>query len=210
MITYLSGVINQTVLANPRPDMGFMIQPGMGNNPLPLTFWKFGADNGMFAQGDRVDLGDWLQWLSSLRPYRRNALFAVAPDVVGDAEATRVRSLPYLPTIRQLGFPAAFVSQDGANIYPPPWDEFDVLFVGGTTEWKLSDTSWTLVNEAKQRGKKVHVGRVNSFRRISLANQYGVESVDGTYLKYGPDINWPTLIGWLDRLNGVGDVREAA
>jgi hypothetical protein len=201
VVTFLSGAINGTVLANPRPDLGLMIQPGMGNGVAPLQFWSFGADNGCFAQGETFDAGDWLEWLASIRRYRERCLFAVAPDVILDAEATLIRSLPYLPTIRQLGYPAAFVSQNGCRSDLVPWDQIDCLFVGGDDAWKLSEPSWGLCAEAKRRGKWVHVGRVNSFRRVRACSISGVDSVDGTYLKFGPDTNWPKLTGWLDEIN---------
>lgn len=201
MITYLSGAINGTVLANPRPDLGLMLSPGMGNAVAPLQFWPHALDNGCFAQGDAFVPGDWLEWLAALRRYRERCLFAVAPDVVGDAEATLARSRPYLPTIRQLGFPAAFVTQDGCHDELVPWGEFDYLFVGGSDAWKLSEASWRLCREARLRGLPVHMGRVNSFRRLKACAVSGVDSADGTYLKWGPDANWPKLIGWLDAIN---------
>ena len=199
---FLSGAINATVLANPRPDLGLMIQPGMGNNVAPLQFWDWGGDNGCFAQGDKFVPGDWLEWAAGLRRFRERCLFMVAPDVILDAEATLVRSLPFLPTIRQLGFPAAFVTQNGCRSDLVPWELTDCLFVGGDDVWKLGEMSWALVAEAKRRGKFVHMGRVNSFRRLKACALSGVDSADGTYLKFGPDANWPKLTGWLDDLNG--------
>lgn len=207
---YLSGAINATVLANPRPDLGLMLSPGMGNNVAPLQFWAHALDNGCFAQGRTFDAGDWLEWLASLRRYRERCLFAVAPDVVGDAAATLERSLPYLPTVRQLGYPAAFVTQDGCRSDLVPWGRFDWLFVGGSDAWKLSEESWQLVREAKVRGLGVHVGRVNSWRRLKACAVSGVDSADGTYLKFGPDANWPKLVGWLDDVNGQGMLEAAS
>jgi hypothetical protein len=201
VITFLSGAINGTVLANPRPDLGLMLQPGMQNGVAPLQFWPWAADNGCFAQGDGFVPGDWLEWLAELRRYRERCLFAVAPDVIRDAEATLLRSLPYLPTIRQLGYPAAFVSQNGCTSALVPWDAIDCLFVGGDDAWKLGEASWGLCAEAKRRDKWVHVGRVNSFRRLKACAVSGVDSADGTYLKFGPDENWPKLMGWLDAVN---------
>lgn len=202
MIRYLSGAINGTVLANPRPDLGLMLSPGMGNATAPLQFWPHGLDNGCFAQGDSFDPGNWLEWLAGLRRYRELTLFAVAPDVVGDAVATLRRSRPYLPTIRQLGFPSAFVTQDGCTDELVPWGEFDYLFVGGSDAWKLGEASWRLCRTANEQGVPVHVGRVNSFRRLRACAISGVASVDGTYLAFGPDANWPKLTGWLDAING--------
>lgn len=198
---FLSGAINATVLANPRPDLGLMLSPGMGNNVAPLQFWAHGLDNGCFAQGESFVPGDWLEWLAALRRYRDRTLFAVAPDVVRDAEATFARSVPYLPTIRQLGFPSAFVTQDGCRSDLVPWGQFDCLFVGGSDAWKLSEDSWSLCAEAKRRGIWVHMGRVNSWRRLRACALSAVDSADGTYLAFGPDVNWPKMIGWLDALN---------
>lgn len=201
MIQYLSGAINGTVLANPRVDLGLMIQPGMGNGSAPLMFWDFGADNGCFARGDKFNAGDWLAWLGTLAPYAKNMLFAVAPDVYMNADATLARSLPHIKTIRNMGYPPAFVSQNGCRSDIVPWGDIDCLFVGGDDEWKLGPASWELCHEAKRRGKRVHVGRVNSFKRLQLCAKNDVDSADGTYLKYGPDVNWPKMISWLDRVN---------
>lgn len=201
MLTYLSGAINATVLANPRPDLGLMIQPGMGNSNAPLGFVPFAADNGCFSQGARFDAGKWLAWLGTLRPYRENCLFAVAPDVVGDAVATLERSSPFLWVIETLGFVPAFVTQDGCTTDLVPWGKFGYLFIGGTDAWKFSRESVALVREAQARGVPVHNGRVNTWERMQRCAGLTIDSVDGTYLKYGPDVNWPTLLGWLDRIN---------
>jgi hypothetical protein len=208
---YLSGCITQALLQNPRPDLGIMLNPGMGTSaafPM-LPFLDFGADNGCFAQGDRFDAGNWLEWLAGLRRYRKRCLFAVAPDVLGDAIGTLACSRPYLATIRQLGYPAAFVTQDGCTSSLVPWDDLDALFVGGTDAWKLSESSYALVREAKLRGKKAHMGRVNSLQRLRACAVSLFDSADGTYLKFGPDVNLPKLYDWLDRVNGQGVLEEA-
>jgi hypothetical protein len=46
--------------------------------------------------------------------------------------------------------------------------------------------------ETKRRGKWLHMGRVNSARRFAIAELMGCDSVDGTYLTYGPDTNLAT------------------
>jgi hypothetical protein len=213
-VIYLSGAISQTMLANPRPDIGIMFQPGMGGDvsggAKALQFWPHALDNGCFAQGATFDVGDWLEWLAGMRRYRARCLFAVAPDVVGDARATLARSLPYLPTIRQLGYPAAFVAQDGIDRVPIPWEAFDVLFVGGTDAFKLSESAYTVVAEAKRRGKGTHLGRVNSLRRLMAARLAAYDSADGTFVKYGPDQNLPKVYGWLDAVNSVQTLWEVA
>src|SRR5690349_16728191 len=89
------------------------------------------ADNGCFA--DKWDEAVWWKFLVDNAHRASTCLFAVAPDVVGDAAATLERSAPWLGKIRELGYPVAFVAQDGLEVLPVPWDEFDVLFIGGST-----------------------------------------------------------------------------
>jgi hypothetical protein len=66
-----------------------------------------------------------------------------------DAAATLAESLPWLPRIRALSYPAAFAAQDGAEDLPIPWNEFDALFVAGSTRWKLGPAARNLVAETK-------------------------------------------------------------
>lgn len=197
------------MLGHPRADLGVMMQPGMGN-AVQLDWLPWAADNGCFARGDAFEPGDWLEWLAGQRRFRKTCLFAVAPDVVADAAATLDRSLQFLPTIRQLDFPAALAFQDGLESLVVPWDDFDVAFIGGTTEWKLSQAAFGLAKEAKQRGVWVHVGRVNSLSRLRKLHLIGADSCDGTYVKYGPERNLPHVYDWLDLVNGQQIFREVA
>ena len=167
--------------------------PNEGRTPLPGVTWA--ADNGCFSKNY---VGDqrWLAWLTKHAAHADRCLFATAPDVVGDAEATLARSAPHLPAIRQLGYRAALVAQDGLEHLTVPWDAFDVLFIGGSTDWKLGKAAADLVAEAKRRGKWIHMGRVNSRQRWSYAEHIGCDSVDGTFLAFGPDTNLPRLQTW--------------
>jgi len=152
------------------------------------------ADNGCFGKGYPGDEA-WWAWLQTLPADR--CRFAVAPDVVADAAATLERSTPWLSRIRGLGIPAAFVAQDGLENMAVPWDSFDVLFIGGSTEWKLGPHARALTGEAKRRGKWVHMGRVNSQLRMRYAMNIGCDSADGTFIAFGPDQNLPKVLGWL-------------
>jgi hypothetical protein len=176
--------------------IGFIDTPLQGNKRIEGVTWC--ADNGCFND-ESFDEQRWWDWLQHHAIDACHCLFAVAPDVLGDAEATLVRSLPWLTKIRELGYPAAYVLQDGSDACVPPWDEFDVLFVGGTTDFKLGPIARELVREAKKRGKHVHMGRVNSRRRYRYAEAIGCDSVDGTFLVFGPDRNWPRLRGWIEQ-----------
>lgn len=179
-------------------DIGVMLTPNMGNAAASIATWPYwAADNGCFTGGGLFDLEAYQTWLSKLSIHARHCLFATAPDVICDAAATWERSRDVLPIIRRLGFSAALVAQNGIENAPIDWGAFDVLFIGGDDAWKDGPATDKLIREAKRRGKWVHVGRVNSLRRMRLMRQSGCDSADGTYLAFGPDRNLPTLIRWL-------------
>jgi hypothetical protein len=202
--------------------IGYIDTPAQKNERPAGVTWC--ADNGAFS--DKFDESDWWQFLNDNAHDAPTCLFAVAPDVVGDAAGTLVRSLPWLPKIRSLGYAVAFVGQNGQEHVPPPWDEFDVLFLGGSLEclpcsfiwpanvkpkrrqrcptcnrvmeeWKEGHAARMFAAEAKRRGKRLHMGRVNSERRYRYARLIGCDSVDGTYLTFGPDKNLPQLLAWI-------------
>jgi hypothetical protein len=174
--------------------LGFIDTPHQQNIRPADVFWC--ADNGCFSSRFKED--HWWRFLERHADDLDLCAFATAPDVVGDARATLERSLPWLPKIRALGYPAAFVAQDGIENTEIPWDEFDAWFIGGTNEFKLGELSRELVAEALSRGKWVHMGRVNSKKRWKLAESWGCDSADGTFLTYGPAVNLPKLLNWFN------------
>lgn len=179
---------------------GYIRSPGGGGPPMPGVPWC--ADSGCFGKGYPGDAG-YIEWLKGMAGHLGTCSFATAPDVIGDAAATLERSLPWLPKIREIGYPAAFVGQDGLEELDVPWSEFDAFFIGGSTEWKLSEAARDLGVQARDRGKWVHMGRVNSRRRLFYADPF-CDSVDGTYLCFGPKTNLPKLLGWLVALGETG------
>lgn len=182
--------------------MGLIDTPLQGHTRLTRELREAGvpwcADNGAFTA--RWDEATWWAWLTRHAPHAGTCSFATAPDVVGDAAATAARSAPWLGQIRGLGYPVAYVAQDGLEHLTVPWAAFDVLFLGGTTEWKLGAAARALTAEAVGRGVPVHMGRVNSLRRFSYARAIGCSSVDGTFLTFGPRRNLPQLLDWMRTL----------
>lgn len=194
---YLTGCSNAGVLAVAHAyDIGLMCQPGNGYVRQIPRWPYFAADNGCFSTSATFSLPRFLRWLDSLP--RERCLFAVAPDVVRDHAATLARSLPVLPQLRALGFPAAFVAQNGITPETTPWGAFDVLFVGGDDAFKAAGSTWALMRDAARRGLHVHQGRVNTMRRFTASRVMACDSADGTYLGFGPDKNLPLLLRWLD------------
>lgn len=188
---YLSGVPSaQAMLSG---ELGLMLTPNMGNDLTLLPDVAWAADNGCFAS--KWDKGRWWAFLDYHADKRFNqcCLFAVAPDVVGNARATAELSGPWLEPIRDLGYSVAYVAQDGQEDFSPPWSEFDCLFIGGSTGWKLGEHAKGLALKAGELGKWVHMGRVNSTKRMLLASRWGCDSVDGTFLRWAPEGNLERL-----------------
>lgn len=200
LMRYFANPCGQAVIeAMRRGELGLIDQPNQKKVAGVAAAHDAGAlwcaDNGAFS--DRFDETKWWAFLKRNAHRAASCAFAVAPDVVGDARATLERSLPWLAKIRALGYPVALVAQDGLEDLEVPWDDFDVLFIGGTTDWKLGPDARELVRQAKALGKWVHMGRVNSERRWRYADAIGCDSVDGTFLTFGPDTNLPRLLGWV-------------
>jgi hypothetical protein len=107
------------------------------------------------------------------------------------------RSRTMLARIRASGYPTALVAEDGLECLAVPWPDFDVLFLGGTTAWKLGPAAAALVVEAVRRGIFVHMGRINGLRRMRHTAVIGCQTAAYTYLAYGPGRNRPSLQGWL-------------
>jgi hypothetical protein len=195
--------------------LGFISTPKQGNR-IPDGAFSI-ADNGMGPGKAGVIKGQagkgavtpehLLAWLGKYSAGERDrCLLAVAPDVVGDAAATAERSRPMLSEIRALGYAVAYVLQDGQESVPVPWGEIDAVFIGGSDAFNLGPVAAQLVAEAKRRGLWVHMGRVNSRRRMIYAASIGCDSVDGTYLVFGarrcrPNVNLPRLLRWLAEIN---------
>jgi hypothetical protein len=133
------------------------------------------ADNLAFSRSFRED--HYLEMLDAL--IGTEVAWVSVPDVVGDAQATLERWRDWWPQLRARGVPAAFVAQDGLDPEAIP-AEASCLFVGGTDAYKLGGAARQAVREAKARGLLVHVGRVNSVRRIAYAGRLGADSIDGS------------------------------
>lgn len=151
------------------------------------TAWA--VDNDCF-QGLSIDAYDAM--LSELAGIA-GCLFVTVPDVVGDATATARQWVRWQSAPRRRGLPLAFVAQDGCieRDLVPLAHEFDCLFLGGTEPFRHANSTRQLVRAAKRAGKWIHVGRVNSARRIRWAAGLGADSIDGTGWAVWRDANLP-------------------
>jgi hypothetical protein len=142
------------------------------------------ADNDCF--NENFSPRPFVEWLATLTDFAPRCLFVVAPDVVGDAKATLSRFPHWHKSLKGLGFPVAPALQDGITSEMVPWDALDAVFVGGTTEWKMSQEVIALLVEAGERGLWRHIGRVNSKKRMYHFWDFA-ESFDGTGFAIEPD-----------------------
>jgi hypothetical protein len=125
---------------------------------------------------------DWKAYPRMLEAIRGvpGCLFVTAPDVVANWEQTRHRFDSWWTILRDLDQPVAYVLQDGQPLDAVPWEQINAVFIGGSTEYKLSAAAERLAREAKSRGLWLHMGRVNSRKRMHYARAIGCDSVDGT------------------------------
>lgn len=108
--------------------------------------------------------------------------WVVIPDIVAGGLASLERSREWIPRLRSMGMRRLVLPvQDGME----PRHVADMvgpgvgIFVGGSTEWKIESMPvWGALGE--EVGAFVHVGRVNSDRRIALCSEAGAHSFDGT------------------------------
>lgn len=158
--------------------LGHMLTPANRNSPEALlaTGLPWCADNGCFGGLDEAAYRRMLRRVAGLP----RCLFVVVPDVVADARGTLALWRRWRDEVALAGHPLAFVGQDGAEDLEVPWPEMGAWFVGGSTRWKLSAASEDLCREASRQGKWVHMGRVNSLRRMRDAHAMGCDSIDGS------------------------------
>jgi len=194
--------------------LAYFVTPQTGNSVRRVveSGRAWAADNAAFSSWDAAKFARFTRRIAdevARDGYHNPPLFVAAPDVVGDHGATLERFWEYqheLGVTREgLGLPLAFVVQNGAedeylqtstedageHTAGIPWDHIDAVFVGGDTEWKLSEAATRIIREAKARGKWVHVGRVNSDTRLAFAAKAGADSIDGSSTSRFPRAHIP-------------------
>lgn len=157
--------------------LGLLITP-LVNIPVKDTKdYLIAIDNGAFSGFNEK------KYFNTLELYKdTNPMFIVLPDVVADHKETLnlYNKYKYL----EKDFKTAFVLQDGLKEKEIP-KNVSALFIGGTTEFKLSSKVEKIVSSAKKQGLWVHIGRVNSQKRIRYSLNIGCDSFDGSgYAKF--------------------------
>lgn len=154
------------------PDMlGNLFSPGAWQVPHGI----YALDNGRFSGRERWSDEAYLKLLDRAARHPRCPEWALVPDVVADWSETLREWNRWERRLRGYGWPLAVAVQDGsepADVYPLG---AQVVFVGGSTRWKLATMAkWC------DHFPRVHVARANTVRRLLACADAGAESVDGT------------------------------
>jgi hypothetical protein len=141
----------------------------------------YALDNGAwtaYQQGQDFDEDAFLLAVDKLG---EGAEWIVLPDIVQGGMASLDYSLRWMERLRGIPTRLLIAVQNGME----PDDVRSLLnpsvgiFVGGSTEWKEATAgAWGSV--ARRRNCYLHVGRVNTVRRIRICAAAGASSIDGT------------------------------
>lgn len=172
------------------PEMRYMLSPvcvrSFGASRYHIVRRGYAIDNGAYGYYVKgVPFND-KAFIDLLDKWYDGCDWIAIPDSVGNWKETKKLLDIWIPRLLPYDRPLLMVVQDGCE----KGNYRDVyrllnrkaicgLFVGGTTEWKLQHMS-KLREIAHQYHKTIHVGRVNSGKRVRLCFNSGVDSVDGS------------------------------
>lgn len=172
--------------------VGHLFSPG--DQKGPFEFCDFALDNGAFL--GNWELERWLKLLNWAKLSGKAPRWILVPDVVSDRDATLARWREYSPVASLYGWPLAFAVQDGMTPKDVPHNA-EVVFVGGSTFWK-----WKTLPMWCKAFQRVHVGRVNTYRRLWQCHDVGAESTDGTGFMCGDQKQYRGLCAYLAESSG--------
>lgn len=157
---------------------GVLVRPTRSNHPNRAVNLDacWAADNDCYVKYDPKAIINMLMRYKNIP----NCLFVNSPDVVCNHDATLFLFWFWQPIIKYYNYPVAFTLQNGVSVDTVPFNYCDAIFIGGTTDFKFSDVVVSIVKKSKELNKHVHMGRVNSIKRIKYAKSIGVDSFDGT------------------------------
>ena len=176
------------------PSLGALLTPQTGNKAPVGIPWA--ADNAAFSNWDEKKFESMLGRVSKCKD--NPPMWVACPDVVCDAQATMELFNKWEPVIHELGLKVALVLQNGQEDVGIPWERVDALFIGGDNGFKYCRAVRRWTAEARKRGMEVHMGRVNSLKRLDYAREIGCTSVDGTGFSRFPDTYIPRFLRHLE------------
>ena len=143
----------------------------------PREWLPYCVDNGVYSAWSNKcqwDEEGFFMLLDRCHANRYKPDWIVVPDAIADKEKTLWLWNEYETKLRRYKTRLAFVAQDGMKPVDVP-KSADLVFVGGTTEWK-----WRNAGLFVAQCPRVHVGRVNWWDKMEYCERIGVESIDGS------------------------------
>jgi hypothetical protein len=143
--------------------------------------FPYALDNGAWTAFTHKEPFDFKAFEYALSRMGRDADWVVAPDIVGGGMRSFDLSVAWLRRCLDSCSRVLLAVQDGMTLdcVSDVVGQRIGLFVGGTTEWKLSSMPmWGAL--AASKGLWFHVARVNSTVRILLCCTVGATSFDGS------------------------------
>jgi len=184
--------------------IGWLISPEGWR--CPPSWMPYALDNGAYGAWDKQRPWDADKFLLLLDQAKHSSSprWVVVPDVVTDKAATIEKWHTWAPIVSETipWTKLAFAVQDGMTPSDVP-SNADVVFVGGSVEWKWKNLlMWT------NNFQRVHVAKVNSERLLWMAHDAGAESVDGTGWMRGGEERWNELESYLKQCSNGGRKQE--
>lgn len=140
---------------------------------------QYALDNGAWAYHQRGEPFDEKRFRTLVERFGRGADWCVLPDIIAGGVESLALSLSWAQWVLDRCPRVLIAVQDGMEMHHVEHLVSDRVgvFVGGSTDWKLRTLAlWgTLAPRCW-----VHVGRVNSVKRIRLCALAGAHSFDGT------------------------------
>lgn len=181
------------------PYLGGFLTPRTGNSLKTLDGLVYGCDNAAF---NKFDEAKFFKMLNKIKG--QNTKFVCCPDVVGNGQKTLELFEKWYVIIKEYNLPVAIVLQDGMRLNDIPFEKIDSVFIGGTDKFKLGTEVREIVRMAKLNNKWVHMGRVNSNKRLEYAFSIGCDSVDGSGYSMFPEKKIPDALKFLHELDNRG------
>ena len=155
-----------------------LLSPAGSLNPRGRSY---ALDNGAWSAFQHGTSFDGDAFMRAVDKVGEHADWIVLPDIVMGGERSLALSLTWLDRLKDLPTQLLIAVQNGfttedVRSYLNPMVG---IFVGGDTAWKEETTPmWGSL--CRRRNCYLHVGRVNSQRRIAICAAAGADSFDGT------------------------------
>jgi len=181
IVLVTSGMKAHTKRVNETDMYGDLVTPRCRAS-ITRTNGVIGVDNDRFNDNSYSDI-EFMKLLIYLSKFKGKdrIKFVSAPDIPFNALGTFRDFYKWHTVIKEIfKLPIALVTQDGMTTKSIDWDRLDAVFIGGTTEYKMSHESIKIIKKAQDLKKWVHVGRVNTAPRFTFFKMLNVDSIDGS------------------------------